>query len=186
MRSLSNLRIIGLVLVVLVAALIGGYYYYWQSTATKLREGLQPWAEAERARGYTVQWDKVELNGFPSAFRFRFTKPSFGAERPLPVTLAAPSLIVSAEPWNLRHWRLAAPDGARIAGPLQVVGFDLGHLDASTGEGVGNSVVLDAAASALDGIGLAEGTHITGATAHIELPQQPPPSHLDNALDAAL
>lgn len=186
MRSLSNLRAIGLALILLLAAVIGGYYYYWQSMAAKLRDGLQPWAEAERAKGYILQWDHVDLKGFPSAFRFRFTKPSFGTERPLPVTLEAPSLIVSAEPWNLNHWRLAAPEGARIAGPLGIVGFDLGHLDASTSEGAGNDIVLDIAASALDGIGLAAGTHIAGATAHIELPQHPPASHLDNALDAAL
>jgi hypothetical protein len=186
MRALSGFRGIVLVLAVLAVAAIGGYGYYWFSMAAKLREGLTPWAEAERAKGYVIQWDQVELGGFPGAFRFRFTKPSFGAQRPLPVTLDAPSLVVSASPWNLHHWQLAATEGARLAGPLGVIGVDLGRLEASTGEGVNETIVLEIAASTLDGIGLAQGTHIANATAHIALPARPPASHSDSALDAAL
>src|SRR5579862_2455404 len=186
MRALSSLRIVGLVLVALVIAIIGGYSYYWQSTAAKLRAGLEPWAAAQRAKGYVVQWDQFDLKGFPTAFRFRFTKARFGAERPLPVTLDAPTLVISASPWNLHHWQLATSDGARLSGPLDAAGFDLGRLDASSGESGNGEIVLDIVASALDGVGLAEGTHIASASAHIALPPRPPSSHIDNALDAAL
>jgi hypothetical protein len=186
MRALSSIRGIALALAVLAMAAVAAYGYYWHSMAAKLRAGLEPWAAAQRARGYIVQWDQVELGGFPDAFRFRFTKASFGAERPLPVTLDAPSLVVAAVPWNLHHWQLAATEGARLAGPLGVVGADLGRLEASTGEGANGEIVLDIVASALDGIGLAQGTLISNATAHIGLPPHPPASHTDSALDAAL
>lgn len=186
MRFLSGFRGIPLAVAVLAIAAIAGYGYYWHSMAGKLRDGLAPWAEAERAQGFIVQWDQVELSGFPGDFRFRFTKPSFGAVRPLPVTLDAPSLVVSASPWNLHHWQLAATEGARLSGPLGVVGVDLGRLEASTREGANGEIVLDILASTLDGIGLAQGTHIANAMAHIALPARPPVSHTDSALDAAL
>ncbi len=186
MRFLSGFRGIALTLAVLAIAAIAGYGYYWQSMAGKLRDGLAPWAEAERARGYVVHWDEVELGGFPGAFRFRFSKPSFGAERPLPVTLDAPSIVASATPWNLHHWQLAAPEGARLSGPGGIVGVDLARIEASSGVGPSGGVVLDLVASGLDGIGLAQATRIANATAHIELPAHAPASHTDSALDAAL
>lgn len=186
MRALSSFRVVALVFVVLVVAAIGGYAYYWYSMAAKLRDGLGPWAEAQRARGYVLHWDQVDLKGFPTAFRFRFTNPNFAAERPMPLTLEAPTLIVSASPWNLQHWRLTAPEGARLSGPLGAAGVDLGRLEASTTEGAGDDTVLDVAASSLDGTGLVDGTHIANASAHIALPPRPPASHTGSALEAAL
>jgi hypothetical protein len=186
MRSLSTLGRLALVLTVLAILAIGSYGYYWHSMAQKLRDGLAPWAEAQRAAGYAVQWDQVDLDGFPTEFRYRFVKPSFGAERPLPVTFEAPSLTVAAAPWNLRHWQLDAPAGAHITGPAGILGFDLDRLEGSVKQGAGDMLVLDITAAALEGVGLAEATHIGSATAHIAVPSHPSASHSDSALDAAL
>lgn len=186
MHSLSTFRRVVLALAALLLVACAAYGFYWRHMAEKLRDGLEPWAEAQRAAGYDVAWDQVELGGFPSEFRYHFVKPSFGAERPLPVTLEAPSLTVAVAPWNLRSWQLTAPTGGRIAAPLGVFGFDLGRIEASAKPGVADTLVLDIAAAMLDGVGLAEGTHIADATAHIAVPSHPPTSHRDSALDAAL
>jgi hypothetical protein len=178
-------RAVAIVLAVLAVIIVGGYSYYWFTTATKLRDGLGPWAEAQRARGYVIRWDLVKLGGFPTSFRFRFTKPNVAVERPLPVTVDAPTLDVGAEPWNLHHWRLTAPEGARISDAQGAFGVDIAQFVASSGEISGNNIVLEIVASALDGSGLAGGTHISSATAHLALPAQPPASHTASALEAA-
>jgi len=178
-------RAIAIFLAVLVALIVGGYSYYWFAMAAKLRDGLGPWAEAQHARGYVIRWHQVKLGGFPASFRFRFTKPNVAVERPLPVTLDAPTLEVAAEPWNLHHWRMTAPEGARISEAQGAFGVDIAQLVASSGEISGNNVVLDVVASALDGSGLADGTRIASATAHLALPAQPPVSHTASALEAA-
>lgn len=182
----SSFRRLAIAALALLIVAFGAYGYYWYWMAGKLREGLEPWAEARRAEGYRVQWDSVTIGGFPGAFRYTFTQASFGAERPLPATLEATRLTVWTEPWNLRHWQFAAEDGARFGALQGLTGYDLGTLEGSAGIGNGDIVVLDIKAAPLDGTGLAAGTRIGNATAHLEIPTHIPSDHKAVALDAAL
>lgn len=162
------------------------YGYYWHRIAEELRDGLAPWASAQQAQGYKASWDEVEIGGFPGSFRFRFTKASFGAERPLPVALDLPVLVAWAEPWNLHHWRFTSESGAKLSDALGAASVDLGRLDGSVELGNQGGGVLDVSAFDLTGAGLVAGTHVAGATAHIELPARAPATHLDTAFDLAL
>jgi hypothetical protein len=186
MLSSSAFRRFAIAFVALVIAICGGYAVYWNWMAGKLSDGLAPWAEARRAEGYRVEWENVAVGGFPMSFRYLFTKARFSADRPLPATLEAPRLVVSTEPWNLRHWRFRTPEGARLADPQSLVGFDLGKVEGSAGIGANDVTMIDVAASSLDGIGLTHGATIANASAHLEIPREAPARHQDVVLDAAL
>lgn len=173
-------------LAALLVVLVAAYAAYWHITAKRLRNGLAPWAEAQRAHGYIVDWKEVAVDGFPDAFRFHFTAAHFGATRPLPTELTAPRLTVWAAPWNLRHWQFDAPDGAAFGGALDPLHFDLGTLQGSAQLGNSEALVLDVAATALKGQDLTQDLSIEAASAHIEVPPRPPANHQGTALEAGL
>lgn len=184
MASLVPSRRAALAIAAAVIVAGGAYAAYWHIMAGKLRDGLEPWAEARRDEGYRVQWGEAELSGFPTAFRFRFAQASFGADRPVPATFSAPRLVVAAAAWNLRAWRFTAPDGARIVDALGTSGFDAATLEGSMALGAG--AALDVAAGDLTGMGLAQGMHIAAAAAQIAQPATAPADHRDTALAASL
>jgi hypothetical protein len=170
----------------LVVVLFAAYAAYWHIVAQRLRDGLDPWAEAQRAQGLSAQWDQVEIGGFPSAFRFRFAKASFSTARPLPASLTAPSLTVWAAPWNLRHWQFAAEDGAQLD-VTNLAAFALRRIDGSAVLDGDDAAVLDAAAAGIKGGGLlAQSAAIATATAHVEIPAHAPAGHQETALRVAL
>ncbi len=180
----STLRRAALALAALVAALFAAYAAYWHIAAQKLRDGLDPWAEAQRAQGLDAAWDQVEISGFPGAFRFHFVKASFSARRPLPARFSAPDLVVWAAPWNPRHWQFAAADGAQLD-TAEFATFAARRVEGSATLG-GPNAVLDATASDITGSGLAQQATIATALAHIEIPPHPPASHQETALIASL
>ncbi len=182
-RSALNRAAFGLAAA--VAVLFAAYFAYWHIMAQKLRDELEPWAEAQRAQGMIAAWDQVQISGFPTAFFFRFTKARFSAARPLPASIAAPTLSVWAEPWNLRHWQFAAADGARLD-LNNIAAFDADHLEGSATVDTADALLLDATAAAIKGGGLAQNTLIASASAHIEIPARVPAGHQDTALTAAL
>lgn len=185
MRFQLSLNGAALSLAILALLLFGAYAFYWHSMAQRLQDGLQPWSEAQRAHGYDAHWDDFSIDGFPSEFRLRFKNASFGAERPLPARVTAPSLTVWAAPWNLHHWQFTAPDGAH-ADSLDLAGFDLARFEGSAQLGAVDLLLLDAIAFDMKGAGLAAGTQIASATAHIDVPMRAPASHRDVALTAVL
>jgi len=186
MRNASAARriVLSLTGVGLVALIV--YAAYWHYVAGKLREQLAPWAQARAAEGYDIHWDDAAVGGFPGAFRFDFTNLSFGTLRPVPVAVNGGHASAWAMPWNLRHWEFTIPSGARVIEPSGSAGFDMRRVDGIVD--VEGRVVsaIDVTALDLNGQGLAQGTKIGKAEAHIELPTTPPQTHSDIALGLSL
>ncbi len=171
---------------VVVLAAFAAYGVYWHVMAGRLRDGLAPWAAARQAEGYTLHWDRVKVGGFPTRFRFRFAGAHFTAQRPVPIAFTVSSLDVWAEPWNLHHWRFSTGDVAQVADPFGAAGFSLDHVEGSAQFDAGEPLALDVAISGAAGSGFAQGFAIGTASAHIEVPPNPPRNHRDTALDAVL
>jgi hypothetical protein len=170
--------------IVLVAAII--YAAYWHYIAGTLREQLVPWAQARASEGFIIRWDDAQVTGFPGSFRFEFNNLSFGTLRPLPVAMNAPSASAWAMPWNLKHWEFTTSSGTRIVDTSGSVGFELRRIDGAVDVEGRVVAAIDVTAMGLTGLGLAQGTGIGDAEAHIELPATPPQNHTDTALGLSL
>jgi hypothetical protein len=186
MRNASAVRRIVLSLTGIVLVALIAYGAYWHYVAGMLRDQLQPWAQARAAEGFIIHWDDAAVGGFPGAFRFDFTNLSFGTLRPVPVAVNAGSVSAWAMPWNLRHWEFTTPSGARIVDPSGTTGFDMRRIDGAVDVEGRVVAAIDVTAVDLAGLGLAQGTKIGDAEAHIELPATPPQSHTDTALGVSL
>ncbi|HXE29644.1 MAG TPA: DUF2125 domain-containing protein [Stellaceae bacterium] len=186
MRNASAVRriVLSLTGIVLVALII--YAAYWHYVAGMLREQLLPWAQARATEGFIIHWDDAEVGGFPGSFRFDFTNLSFGTLRPVPVAVNAGSASAWAMPWNLKHWEFTTPGGARVVEPSGTAGFDMRRVDGAVDVEGRVVAAIDVTAVDLNGLGLAQGTKIGDAEAHIELPATPPRSHTDIALGLSL
>jgi hypothetical protein len=186
MRNVSGARRIvfsltGIVLVALIA-----YAAYWYYVAGKLLDQLAPWAEARAAEGYVIHWTQAKVGGFPGAFRFDFSDLSFETERPVPLAASAGRASAWAMPWNLKHWEFTTPSAARVVEPSRSAGFAMRRVDGAVDVEGRIVAAVDVTALDLDGLGLAQGTKIGNAAAHIELPAAPPRSHTDMALGLSL
>jgi hypothetical protein len=180
------MRRLTLPLAVVALAVVAAYSAYWIYVARQLRAGLEPWAAARRSEGYALHWDKTWVGGFPVAFRLHFENVAIGAPRPLLYDAGAPTLELSAAPWNLHRWRVTAAKGGHVAAP--------GAGVALYAHAIGGTVTLDAptgteialTAHDVTGRGLAEGFRVADATAAATLPAKAPESHLDDALSLSL
>ncbi len=186
MRNASAVRriVLSLTGVVLVALIV--YAAYWHYIAAMLRDQLQPWAQARASDGYIIRWDDAQVGGFPGSFRFDFTNLSFGTLRPLPVAMNAPAVSAWAMPWNLKHWEFTTTSGTRIVDTSGSVGFELRRVDGAVDVEGRFVAAIDVTAVGLTGLGLAQGTTLGDAEAHIELPATTPQGHTDTALGLAL
>lgn len=164
----------------------GGYTAYWFILAHRIEAGLGPWADAQRAQGTTLAWQSVAMEGFPAAFRLRFTAASADGAKSIHYTATAPLLLAEARVWDLRHWRLSAPNGASLSLPDELVGFagadasGSASLDAAQGTRIGIS------AKQIAGSGLAQGLQIAGAEAQVDLPARAPASHTEPGLAVSI
>lgn len=181
----SVLRRFALSMAALVAVLFAAYFAYWHIVAQQLRDGIEPWAEAQRAQGLDVRWDQVQITGFPGAFRFHFTGASFSAARPLPTRFTADHLETWARPWSLHRWRFLAADGARLD-LNNLAAFAASRVDGGALFGGGEAAIIDAKAFAIKGYGIAQRLTVGSAAAHIEVPPHTPANHQETALTAAL
>ncbi len=170
----------------ILAAAAASYTGYWFDVAARLRAGVEPWAQARRAEGYTVRWDAVTVGGFPLSFRLRFAGAVFSGIRPLPFEIAAPLLSGSARPWNLKRWAVSAPEGARVAAPSQGDTIAVAGLGGTILLGADAGTAIDLVAHDLAGSGTAAGLRIADAEARLTLPERAPASHQDTALGAAI
>jgi hypothetical protein len=186
MRNASATRRIVLLLTGIVLVALVVYAAYWHYIAGTLRDQLLPWAQARATEGYNIHWDDAEIGGFPGAFRFDFTNLSFDTLRPVPVAVNASSASAWAMPWNLKHWEFTTPSGARVVEPSGSAGFEMRRVDGAVDVEGRVVTAIDVTALGLTGLGLAQGTAIGDAEAHIELPATPPQSHADTALGLSL
>lgn len=149
MRRPITLALLGL------AVLAGAYALYWWQAARTLRGALETWAAAENARGGAVQWDTLDIGGFPLTLNARATGPRIRlAEGP---EWTGPAVEASAAPWNLtdialtlpgRH-RLLVPDAGPAGRSLEIEGeTGAGALDFTLGGDLSGVVLHLASPSA--------------------------------------
>jgi hypothetical protein len=180
------MRRLVLSLFLVLAAACAGYTGYWVYLAHRLQAEIAPWAEAERARGTTIAWDGLAVEGFPAAIRLRFTGAAASGDKPLPFSATAPVLLAETRVWDVRHWRVSAPQGAQAMLPSEAGGVTAAGLDGTVAIEKGGSATVDLAGRTLAGNGVAAGVTIAAAEAHVDLPAAAPASHRDPAFSAAL
>lgn len=158
-----------------------GYTGYWFAIAHRLEAAIPSWAAARRAAGYEVRWQRISVEGFPSAFRLRVTAAALAGARPFAYQARAGELVLEAAPWNLARWRFTTPQGATLdvlGGGARLLADQASGTLATTR----TTTTLLLAAQGLHGQGLAQGVAIAAAGLKLVLPRTPPASHLDAAL----
>jgi len=170
-----------------VLALVwAGYSGYWFYTAKRLSAGVGPWAEARRADGYTLQWSKLAVEGYPLAFRLRFADATIAGVRPLPFAAALPILTGETAVWDLKHWHLEAPQGMHVEAPGAGEAITAQALDGDLGFGAPEGTGVDLTLHGITAGGVVSGLHIDDAAMHLTIPAAPPASHRDAAIAAAI
>lgn len=167
-----------------LALLLAGYTGYWFYVAHRLAAGVEPWAEARRAQGYTLRWDGFTVSGYPSEFRLSFSGAVIGGTRPLPFEAAAPLLVGEARPWNLQRWRITASRGVHATAPSQGSEIAAAAIDGELA--LADAPAIDLTAHDVAGGGKAAGLAIAEARLQLTLPPQRPASHRDTAANGAL
>ena len=175
-----------LILSALLAVAWGGYSGYWFYTAKRLSAGIGPWAEARRADGYTLQWSKLGVEGYPAAFRLHFADATIAGVRPLPFTAALPILTGETPVWDLKHWHLEAPQGMHVEVPGAGEAITAAALDGSLGFGAPEGTAVDFALHGIAAGGVVSGLHVDDAAVHLTVPAQPPANRHDAAIAAAI
>lgn len=198
MRRKLRLKLLILLLIPALAALYAGIWYH---LAGEARRGLQNWAEARRAEGFTVGWDSYEISGFPAALRITIEKPVFGKASAAPGYEAhAPLLVAEARPWAFREWHVRAPNGGHLAVEPALarpaVALDATTIDVTTAPhehdpatGDGTPQVPGTLASIVaDGITIDADSHLAIAHAAVQavVPSRPAQSHLETWISATL
>jgi hypothetical protein len=101
-------------LAILAALLVigGGYTAYWFLVARGIETGIVDWRQSQRADKIDLSWQKMQVSGYPAAFRVDLGSAALrdGAITPSP-ELHIPVLSGTARPWDFADWRLAAPEG---------------------------------------------------------------------------
>lgn len=175
-----------LVLSAVLALAWAGYSGYWLYTAKRLASSIGPWAEARRADGYTLQWRTLAVEGYPAAFRLRFTDAAVAGVRPLPFAATMPLLIGTTTSWDLKHWQLEAPQGMTVEMPSAGEAVTAAALDGSLGFGAPEGTDVDVTLHGISAGGVISGMHVDDAAVHLAVPAEPPASHRDAAIAAAI
>lgn len=168
-------------LLLLIFLCAGAYTAYWRIVAGRIRGEFTAWVQRARAKKLDISWQRLRVTGYPAAFRLKLEAASFRdtALSPTPV-VRIPVLSGRARPWDLRDWRLAAPQGlsAEIAvaagrGPIRLAAHAAsGAVSVAPAGGAAIWLTLEnttAARRERAAIGLAD--------AWIVLPAQPPRAH---------
>ena len=170
-------RIIVAAVALLLVAAAATYAGYWFYIAGRLPETIAGWAEARRAEGYSVRWDSLAIGGFPASFRVTLAGPVVAGARPLPFQAAAATLVGRARPWNLRRWRVSAPQGARVEAPSEGDTVAAAALDATIAIAADNDATVALTAHQIAGSGAAAALRIAEADAQLALPGRQPADH---------
>jgi hypothetical protein len=174
----------GTIVLLLVAA--ASYTGFWFYIAAQLPPSIGTWAEARRAEGYSVRWDSLAVGGFPTTFRVTLANAAYAGTRPLPFRAAAGTLIGEARPWNLRRWRVRAPQGAGIEAAREGDTVTAATLDATVAIAADNDATIDLTAHQIAAKAAAAALHIADAQAHLALPGRPPADHRQDGAQVTL
>lgn len=95
----------GVVLLAIIA-----YSVYWFKLASQIELGLAAWAETQRGAGMQVEYDALEVNGFPLRVQPQISNLRLAAPGPNPAwQWRSDQLIANLTPYNLNHIVLTAP-----------------------------------------------------------------------------
>lgn len=95
--------------VVAVAAAAVAYSVFWFAAATQLRDGVSNWVADRQAEGFSANYKRLELSGYPTTLRVLLDQPLFGHRRlvdsfsPEDWQWQGQSLTIEAKPWNFRR-----------------------------------------------------------------------------------
>lgn len=105
-------RLVILAIVVAVAA--AGYAGFWFHTAGNLKDGIAQWAAAQRSAGWKVDWQAVDIGGFPFGYDATFTAPRYGRTGALAWTWEGERLTAALPLFAGDRIPLALPPASRI------------------------------------------------------------------------
>ncbi|HZT50521.1 MAG TPA: DUF2125 domain-containing protein [Stellaceae bacterium] len=162
-------RRLPLLMAVLVLLAGGAYAAYWFHVARGLEDGVPAWAAEQRAAGYDLTWRAFSVEGFPLAVRLRFAAPVLAAARPFPYRARGPELLASTSPFDLRTWRVAAPQGMALEAPDALASLEAQALTGEVALG-GDATTITLAARGLDGHGFARSLSAEALEARLSLP----------------
>ena len=180
------MRRIVLSLFLVLAAAFAAYSGYWLFLAHRLQTEIGPWADAQRARGTDLAWQGLAVEGYPLALRLRFTAATAAGQKPLPYAAAAPLLLAEAHVWDLRRWRVSAPDGAEATLPGEAGGVKGASLDGMVTLDADGGTGIDVTARTVAGSGIVTGASLAQGELQLTLPAHAPANHREPAFAAAL
>lgn len=96
---------------ILVALAFAAYSVYWIYARGELEKGIHDWMEAERAKGATVDYESMELKGYPWRFALHLDEPVYSAGR---FEWQGEELQLVMQPWNWNHVIGRAPGESRV------------------------------------------------------------------------
>lgn len=93
---------------ILVSAVISlslGYSLFWYYMAGELEDRIEAWVGVQKSRGLSIQYNDMEINGFPYRMEFSFNKfkavkTNRGGVR---VHFTSPHITYIAFPWKINH-----------------------------------------------------------------------------------
>jgi hypothetical protein len=103
---------LGFVILAVLVVVAGAYTAYWYIVAGQIEDGVAAWAQSARAEKIDVSWQKIDVGGYPLAFRVELENATFRdrAVTPSP-EFRIPSIAGTADPWDFADWRLTVPQG---------------------------------------------------------------------------
>ena len=176
---MKRFSLIAAAVLVLAFALWSGYWLY---AAHQVRAAVLAWAQARRAEGTTLVWDRLAVEGYPFVFRVRADRLLVSDARGGPPwELRLPELVGTAPAWTLRHWRVAGAQGlsARLAPSdvRQAVMAQAARVAGSVEPGE-EGTRIEASLAELD-VKAPVPLHAASANAQVLVPRRPPASHTD-------
>ncbi len=126
-----------------VAASTATIFFLWLIFASRVEEGAGLWAEARRAEGFAISWQRLDIGGFPFYFDLGFVEPriargGWSAEAPL--------LTATLLPWRLEKVDLAAPR-LTVTGPAAAAGLEAMTAQLLVEDGRVRSLIVEGAAA---------------------------------------
>lgn len=116
--------------VFILAAIFAAYSAYWFIMRAELEKGVLAWIEDERARGAVIEYEALELKGYPYRFALHVDRPVYGDGRA--AQWSGEELQLVMQPWNWRHIIARSPGGNRVEVAGQAFRANLGDKSAAS------------------------------------------------------
>ncbi|WP_395018000.1 DUF2125 domain-containing protein [Dongia sp.] len=162
--------------IAVVAVLAGGYTAYWFFVAAQFDKGIDHWVTFQRQRGFTVEFERTPISGFPLAFRTTFRNPHIaGAFAGQGFDWRGPDVVGSVSPINLYAMSFSGPGHHSLDLGVGSATVDAKDLTLRLGlDGFGQVSALATRFADLKGA-LPDGRTVAAASGEASLKAGPPP-----------